>query len=411
MNTGRPTDPTALAFARGALTRRDLLRRAGVAGGVLAGSGLLAACGSGGSSSGSSAGGTAAAAPSVGTTPADMAPSWTFSNWPLYIDTEGKTKHPSLDQFDKAFTTTTKYLEDIEDNESFFGQVKAQLEAGQNIKRDIVVLTDWMAGKWVKLGYASKLDTTLLPTVQANLLDDWKGRPIDPDDTHLVPWQSGFTGLAYNPKLTGGDLTTLDDLWNPDFKGKVTLLTEMRDTLGLTMSSMGVNPEECTIDDAQAAVDKLRPYVENGQVRRFTGNDYAGDLAKGNVVACMGWSGDIVQLQFDNPDLKFIIPASGGQLWTDNMIIPKGASAPYNAHLWMDFAYRPEVAAMIEDWVNYICPVKGAKEALIANDPAVAKNPLIFPTAEMLSNTFGFKNLEPQEELEFNKLFQDLVGA
>ncbi|MFL6040123.1 MAG: PotD/PotF family extracellular solute-binding protein [Gaiellales bacterium] len=389
------------------LTRRDLLRRAGIAGGVAAGGSLLAACGSSSSSGDTSAPSSQAAA----TIDKTVAPSWTFSNWPLYIDTENKTKHPSLDKFDKEYSTKTTYIEDIEDNESFFGQVKAQLEAGQNIKRDIVVLTDWMAGKWVKLGYASKLDTTLLPTVQANLLDDWKGRPIDPDDTHLVPWQSGFTGLAYNPKLTGGDLTTLDDLWNPDFKGKVTLLTEMRDTLGLTMSSMGVNPEECTIDDAQAAVDKLRPYVENGQVRRFTGNDYAGDLAKGNVVACMGWSGDIVQLQFDNPDLKFIIPASGGQLWTDNMIIPKGASAPYNAHLWMDFAYRPEVAAMIEDWVNYICPVKGAKEALIANDPAVAKNPLIFPTAEMLSNTFGFKNLEPQEELEFNKLFQDLVGA
>jgi spermidine/putrescine transport system substrate-binding protein len=389
------------------LTRRDLLRRAGIAGGVAAGGSLLAACGSSSSSGDTSAPSSQAAA----TIDKTVAPSWTFSNWPLYIDTENKTKHPSLDKFDKEYSTKTTYIEDIEDNESFFGQVKAQLEAGQNIKRDIVVLTDWMAGKWVKLGYASKLDTTLLPTVQANLLDDWKGRPIDPDDTHLVPWQSGFTGLAYNPKLTGGDLTTLDDLWNPDFKGKVTLLTEMRDTLGLTMSSMGVNPEECTIDDAQAAVDKLRPYVENGQVRRFTGNDYAGDLAKGNVVACMGWSGDIVQLQFDNPDLKFIIPASGGQLWTDNMIIPKGASAPYNAHLWMDFAYRPEVAAMIEDWVNYICPVEGAKEALIANDPAVAKNPLIFPTAEMLSNTFGFKNLEPQEELEFNKLFQDLVGA
>jgi len=411
MNTGRPTDPTALAFARGALTRRDLLRRAGVAGGVLAGSGLLAACGSGGSSSGSSAGGTAAAAPSVGTTPADMAPSWTFSNWPLYIDTEGKTKHPSLDQFDKAFTTTTKYLEDIEDNESFFGQVKAQLEAGQDIKRDIVVLTDWMAGKWILLGYAEKLDKSALPNVTANQLPAWQGRPIDKGDEYLVPWQSGMTGIGYNPKLTGGKLTSVKDLWNPEFKGKVTLLTEMRDTLGLVMLSMGIDPANCTVDDAQAAVDEIRPQVESGQVRRFTGNDYAGDLAKGNVVACMAWSGDIVQLQFDNPDLEFLIPDDGAMLWTDNMLIPKNAANPQNAHAWMNFYYDPTIAAEVEAWVNYICPIKGAKEALIAKDPEIADNPLIFPSDADLANLHVFKLLTPQEDLEFNKLFQDLTGA
>jgi spermidine/putrescine transport system substrate-binding protein len=365
------------------------------------------ACGSSSSSGDTSAPSSQAAA----TIDKTVAPSWTFSNWPLYIDTENKTKHPSLDKFDKEYSTKTTYIEDIEDNESFFGQVKAQLEAGQDIKRDIVVLTDWMAGKWILLGYAEKLDKSALPNVTANQLPAWQGRPIDKGDEYLVPWQSGMTGIGYNPKLTGGKLTSVKDLWNPEFKGKVTLLTEMRDTLGLVMLSMGIDPANCTVDDAQAAVDEIRPQVESGQVRRFTGNDYAGDLAKGNVVACMAWSGDVVQLQFDNPNLKFIIPESGGSLWTDNMILPKGASAPYNAHLWMDFAYRPEIAAMIEDWVNYICPVKGAKEALIADDPSVAKNPLIFPTQDMLDNSYGFKSLSPQEELEFNKLFQELVGA
>jgi spermidine/putrescine transport system substrate-binding protein len=412
MTTGsnRP-DPSPIAFARGALTRRDLLRRAGLAGGgLVAGSSLLAACGSSGSS-GAGSSGSSAAGLSVGTTPADMAPNWTFSNWPLYIDTEGKTKHPSLDQFDKAFSTKTKYIEDIEDNESFFGQVKAQLEAGQDIQRDIVVLTDWMAGKWILLGYAEKLDKQALPNVTANQLTAWQGRPIDKGDEYLVPWQSGMTGIGYNPKLTGGKLTSVKDLWNPEFKGKVTLLTEMRDTLGLVMLSMGIDPANCTVDDAQAAVDEIKPHVQSGQVRRFTGNDYAGDLAKGNVVACMAWSGDIVQLQFDNPDLEFLIPDDGAMLWTDNMLIPKNAAHPQNAHAWMNFYYDPKIAAEVEAWVNYICPIKGAEEAMISSDPEIAKNPLIFPSDSDLAKLHVFKLLSPQEDLDFNKLFQDLTGA
>jgi spermidine/putrescine transport system substrate-binding protein len=400
-----------MAFARGALTRRDLLRRAGVAGGVLAGSSLLAACGGGSSNSSSSAASSSAPAAKISTDPADMAPSWTFSNWPLYIDTKGKTKHPSLDKFDQAFNTKTKYLEDIEDNDSFFGQVNAQLEAGQSIDRDIVVLTDWMAGKWILLGYAEKLDKSALPNVVKNQGTAWKGRPIDKNDEYLVPWQSGMTGIGYNPKLTGGKLTSVKDLWNPDFKGKVTLLTEMRDTLGLVMLSMGIDPANCTVDDAQAAVDEIKPYVDNGQVRRFTGNDYAGDLAKGNVVACMAWSGDIVQLQFDNPDLEFLVPDDGAMLWTDNMLIPKNAANPQNAHAWMNFYYQPDIAAMVEDWVNYICPINGAKDVLLKQDPGIANNPLIFPPADMQDKLHVFKLLSPQEDLEFNQLFQGLIGA
>ena len=194
-----------MAFARGALTRRDLLRRAGMAGGVLAGAGLLAACGSSSSAGAPAAPASSGGAPSSGKT---VASSWTFSNWPLYIDTEKKTHHPSLDQFDKKYNTTTKYLEDIEDNESFFGKVKAQLEAGQDIKRDIVTLTDWMAGKWVALGYAEKLDKS--PASQR------RGEPVvgaaraarsTPRTTTWCRGSPAMTGIAYNPKLTGGELT------------------------------------------------------------------------------------------------------------------------------------------------------------------------------------------------------------
>src|SRR5262249_47402389 len=192
--------------------------------------------------------GATGGAPSVGPVSIDktVAPSWTFSNWPLYIDTKNKTDHPSLDMFDKKYNTKTNYLEDIEDNESFFGKVKAQLEAGQNIQRDIVTLTDWMAAKWVALGYCEPLDRSLLPNVDANLSSALRGRSIDPKDQFLVPWQSGFTGIAYNPKLTDGDVTSVADLWNPAYKGKVTLLTEMRDTLGLVMLQLGIDPSTST---------------------------------------------------------------------------------------------------------------------------------------------------------------------
>ncbi|MDX6591435.1 MAG: spermidine/putrescine transport system substrate-binding protein [Gaiellales bacterium] len=406
MTANRPlSDLERMAFARGALTRRELLRRAGVAGGVVAGASLLAACGS----SGSSGDTTTPAASGPATIDKTVSPNWTFSNWPFYIDVKGKN-HPSLDLFDKEFSTKTKYLEDIDDNETFFGKVKAQLEAGQSIDRDIVVLTDWMAGKWVALGYAEKLDKSVLPNVVKSQTSALRGRSIDPNDEYLVPWQSGFTGIAYNPKLTGRELTAISDLWDPAFHGKVTLLTEMRDTLGLVMQDIGIDPSACTIDDAQAAVDAIQPHVDSQQVRRFTGNDYAQDLAKGNVVACMGWSGDVVQLQFDNPDLKFVIPDKGGIIWTDNLLIPKGSENAYNAHLWMDFCYRPEIAAMIEAYVNYICPVDGAKEALVANDPDTANNPLIFPPQETLDNVKTFKALTPEEEAGFNELFLGLTG-
>jgi spermidine/putrescine transport system substrate-binding protein len=409
MSDNRPTnDPASLAFLRGGLTRREVLRRAGIAGGTLAGAGLIAACGGGSASSGGGGGSSASGPVSISKT---VAPNWTFSNWPLYIDIKNKTDHPSLDLFDKKYKTKTTYQEDIEDNDSFFGKVQAQLKANQDIGRDIVTLTDWMAAKWVALGYCEQLDLSLLPNVEANLVDALKGRSIDPQNNHLVPWQSGFTGLAYNPELTGFEVKNVEDLWHPNLKGKVTLLTEMRDTLGLTMLQLGIDPTKCTVDDAQKACDYLQTYVNNGQVRRFTGNDYASDLAKGNVYACMAWSGDIVQLQLDNPKLKFVFPEKGSMLWTDNMMIPKNASHPYNAHLWMNFYYQPEIAAMVEDYVNYVCPVNGAKDVLLKQDPAVAKNPLIFPTQDVLDNSFVFKALTPEDELQFNQAFQALQGS
>ncbi|MGZ4481250.1 MAG: polyamine ABC transporter substrate-binding protein [Gaiellales bacterium] len=412
-----PSNPDyeALAFARGALTRRDLLRRAGAMGGMLAGANLLAACGG-------SVGGASTQSPGASTAatsyPHTVAPSWNWSNWTLYIDVKNH-RHPSIDLFDKQFHTHTNYIEDINDNEEFFGKFQATLQAGQDIGRDLVTLTDWMAGKWVQFGYVDPLEWDILPNVQKNLLPAYKGRSIDPNDQYLVPWQSGLTGIGYNEQLTGRPLTTVSDLWDPKFKGKVSLLTEMRDTFGLVMLNLGIDPAQATVADAQKAHDAIKPKVDNGQIRAFYGNDYSNHLANGDLAAAMVWSGDMVQLLPDNPHLKFVVPQEGCMLWTDNMMIPKHAKNPYNAHLWMNFYYQPSIAALVEDWVNYICPVNGAADALKTGDPAVglkgdpvvAKNPLIFPPKSTLDKAHVFKSLSPDEETKFNQLFADLTGT
>jgi spermidine/putrescine transport system substrate-binding protein len=409
-DTPRPDDhldPDALAFARGALTRRDLLRRAGLAGGMLAGGSLLAACG-GGSVGGA---GSASAPPSSGVKYArQVASTWTFSNWPLYIDVE-KGRHPSLDLFDKKYHTKTKYIEEINDNLEFFGKVQADLQADNSLDRDIVVLTDWMAAKWIRLGYAMPLEKDLLPNVEANQVPTLRHRSVDPTDSYLVPWQSGLTGLGYDPKLTGFALKSVFDIFDPRLKGKVALLTEMRDTFGLVMLGLGIDPVNATVADAQKAKDKIQPYVDNNQIRAFVGNNYQQGLATGDIAAAFAWSGDIVQLQADNPSLKFVVPKEGCMIWTDNMLIPQKAPHPYNAHLWMNFYYQPKIAAMVEDWVNYICPVKGAGDVLKAQDPSIAKNPLIFPPQSTLDQAHVFKALSPEDEQKMNTLFEQLQGA
>jgi spermidine/putrescine transport system substrate-binding protein len=400
------TNLESLAFARG-LTRRDLLRRAGMAGGTLMGANLLAACGGGGT-----VGGAQSTSQSTAALDKTVASNWVFSNWEDYIDVDKNGSYPTLKAFDKATGTHTKYLDaDIPDNEAFFGKVQGQLSAGQSIGRDIVVLTDWMAGKWIELGYAEKLDKSVIPNVEANQLKTLRGRPIDPKDEYLVPWQSGMTGIGYNIKKTGRELTSIKDLWDPKFKGKVTLLTESRDTVGLVMLNQGVDPAHATLDQMKAAIDEIQTYVDNDQVRGFTGNEYVKPLVAGDTWACMAWSGDVAQEVVSNKDLRWILPEDGGMIWTDNMLIPAHADAPYNAHLWMDYCYRPEVAATIEDYINYICPVDGAREVLLGSDPAIAENTLIFPTDEMLAKTHAFVSLSVDDDTTFSGMFQKLIGA
>jgi spermidine/putrescine transport system substrate-binding protein len=387
-------------------TRRQLLGRGAAGASVLTLPGLLAACGGG--SGIKSPAKTAASAP----VKRQLAKTLNFSNWPLYIDVNEKKKtHPTLQAFTKKYGVNVKYTEDINDNQSFFGKIQGPLSHGQGVGRDIIVMTDssGFPGRMIKLGWLEKLDKQSIPNMK-NLLPVQQHPGWDPGRDYSLPWQSGMTGIGYDPNKVGSELTSIDDLLtNPKLKGKVTLLSELADAVGLVMLSNGDDPSKVTKASFDKAIAKMQKAVNSGQVRQFTGNDYAPLLAKGDVWACMAWSGDMVQLQADHPDLKWNLPESGGMIWTDNMLIPHGGNV-YTASVYMNYYYQPAVAAAVEDYVNYICPVVGADKVLLKTNPKVAKNPLIFPTKEMLSNVHQFE-AAAANNTTYKEQFANLTGA
>jgi spermidine/putrescine transport system substrate-binding protein len=327
-----------------------------------------------------------------------------FSNWPLYIDKK------EISRFEKAHGgVELKYIEDINDNTEFFGKVRQPLERGDGIGRDLVALTDWMAGRWIRLDYVEPLDKKNIPNFK-NLRDDLLNVNFDKGRNFSLPWQSGMTAIGYNKKEVG-EVTSLKQLFDPKWKGKVSLFSDARDTTGLVMLMDGKKPSEATIDDIMAAVEKVDEQNRNGQIRRFTGNDYTTDLTKGNVVMCMAYSGDMIQLKADNPDLDFVIPEDGAILWSDNMMIPQKARTPFGAETFMNYVYDPEVAARIAAYVNYVPPVKGVREILVAKDPELGENPLIFPDEATLGRLSGYPNLSVEEEQAMNEAFQQVAGA
>jgi spermidine/putrescine transport system substrate-binding protein len=385
------------------ITRRLFLRRTAVGAGALSLPSLIAACGGGGGISGQSNAGGASTEVKQ-----QLADTLVFANWPLYIDSEKGNKRPSLDQFTAQTGVKVRYIEEVNDNEEWFGKYQAQLSQGQDIGRDLTVLTDWMAARMVRLGYVQKKDKSAIPN-ESKLVATLQHPTWDPNRDYSMPWQSGMTGIAYNKKETG-PVTSIEQLLTDSaLKGKVTCLTEMPDCMGLVMQSNGDDPTKVDPAAFDKAIGMLQDAVDSGQIRRFTGNDYGDDLSSGNVAAAMAWSGDVVQLQLDNPDLEFVLPDAGGMIWTDNMLIPTGGDV-FTASTYMNFVYDPKVAAEIEDWVNYICPVEGAKDELLKIDPDVAKNPLIFPTEDMLANVKSF-DPEAADNPDFKEKFQTVTGA
>ena len=383
------------------LTRAELLRRAALGGVAVSLPGLLAACGGD-----EEAGGTTTSGPK------ELADVLRFSNWPYYIDVDEKTKRrPTLDQFKQKTGTTVRYFEDINDNATYFGKIQRPLSQGQSIDRDIIVLTDnsRFPGLLIQKEWAEPLDKSAIPNFK-NLQDSLKSPGFDPDRTYSLPWQSGMTGIATNLKVMNKPVTSVDELLeSPKLKGKITLLTEMADTMSLVMLVNGDDPAK--VDDASfdRALKKIRRAVQNGQVRQFTGNEYTGPLSRGDLLACAAWSGDVVQLQPDNPKLVWNIPDSGGDIWTDNMLIPKGGDV-FTASTFMNFVYDPKIAAQLAAAIAYVTPVKGTKEEARKLDPKLADNPLIFPDEETLSKTVIFDS-EALNNQDYNEQWQRLIGA
>jgi spermidine/putrescine transport system substrate-binding protein len=390
---------------RDEISRRRLLRRG--AAGALGVSALsfLAACGSetGGSGDDGGDGDTEAKPIAKG----EISDALYFANWPLYIEEDRGT----LKEFEQEYGTKVRYVEEINDNTEFFGKVRQQYDRGDSGGRDIHVVTDWMAARMIRLGYVQKFDKAELPNASKNLIARLQSPPFDPQRDFSMPWQSGIGGIIYRKDQVKREPKSVDDLFDPDYKGKVTMLTEMRDTVGVVAASLGHDPEKASVDEFMEAIDKIGEAAESGQIRGFTGNEYTKDITKGDSWLLIGWSGDAVQLKADNPNIEFVVPETGGHLWTDNMQVPVGAPAAFTAQKMIDFVYQPEVQADIAEYVNYICPVEGVKEILAERDPALAENQLIFPDEQFLADTFIFRGLEPEEEQELDEAFQQVIGA
>jgi spermidine/putrescine transport system substrate-binding protein len=391
---------------RAAPTRRTLLRAS--ASGVLAagGMGALGACG----------------IPPAGKTQGEAAAddhsaeekTVSFSNWTEYMDVdESETRHPTLEAFTRRTGVKVKYSEDINDNNEFFAKIKPQLAAGQDTGRDLVCVTDWLAARMIRLGWAQKLDPSNMPTAYANLSAQFRSPDWDPGRAYSYPWTGISTVIAYNKKaLDGVEVRSVSDLLdNPKLKGRVGLLTEMRDTVGMTLLDMDKNPGDFSDDDYDAAVARLQKAVDKGQIRRFTGNDYTADLSSGDFAACLAWAGDVVQLKADSPEIDFVVPDSGYMTSTDNLLVPAKARHKTNAERLIDHYYQPAMAAQLAAYINYVCPVDGVKEELAEIDRDAAENPLILPDRAMAERSRAFRSLSDKEETAYEAKFAKLTGA
>ncbi|MBO3084423.1 ABC transporter substrate-binding protein [Cellulomonas fengjieae] len=400
-----PADPrvralVAQAANRGAMSRRSFLVGALGTAGVGA---VLAACGTGSPSTGASSAQDLSGREKV----------VRWANWTQYLDQdEDGTTYPSLQAFEEQSGIAVTYAEDVDDNDAFYGKVSGQLKNGQDIGYDIVTLTDWMAARMIRQGYTQQLDRSRMPHAD-NILPNLADVDFDEGRLHSLTWQSGFAGLAWDKEKVPGGLHTLSDLWAPELAGRVEVLSEMRDTIGLIMLDQGVDPSGAwTDDDFHAALEVLREKIDSGHIRQVRGNAYTQDLASGDAIAVIGWSGDITSLNYEaDGRFEFALPEAGGTLWSDNLLVPVGSPHRRNAEDLMNYYYDPEVAAQVAAWVNYITPVQGAQEAMLAIDPELAEDPMIFPTEEILAGVRVFRTLTPDEEERYNGEFLTVIGA
>ncbi|UOE25900.1 ABC transporter substrate-binding protein [Agromyces soli] len=377
------------------MSRRTLLAGAGAGATALA----LAACQSG---------------PRPKPTPAadrsDGDPTVRWANWAAYIDEDDDGNYPTLQAFTEATGISVDYQVAVDDNNTYYGKVKDQLALGQDIGSDTVCLTDWMVARWIRFGYTQELDHANMPNL-ANLNPALRDPDFDPGRTYSVPWQGGFGGICWNKEAIPGGITRVSDLWDPSLKGRVGVLSEMRDTMGCIMQDLGTDiAGDWGDDEFTAAIDVFREQVDRGQVRNIKGNAYLEDLKSGDTLAAICWSGDITVINAEAGDKwEFALPVGGGTLWNDNFLVPVGSPRKSNAERLIDFYYQPEIAAEVAAWVNYITPVEGAKEAAMAIDPELAENQLIFPNADTLEQAHVFRGLTAREEQKYQTQFQSIL--
>lgn len=410
MKQGLPQDPMMRQLVQ--MARHNMTRRAALAGiGGTAAALSLASCSS---------------ATGESLTPAkDLSDSekvLTWHNWPLYMDEDDNGNYPTLDRFQEQTGIAVDYLLEIDDNDTWYAKVKDQLALGQDIGADVACPTSWLTDRMIGLGYLQTMDDANMPNKVANLAPAYLGNANDPNRVLSVPYQGIIGGVAYNKakfkEATGKDApTSVNDLWLPELKGRVGLLSEMRDTVGLVLLAQGIDitsADSLTEDAFNAAVEFVAAQVSSGQVFNIKGNSYAEDLKNGNIIAATAWSGDITIINFEteSEDFGFVVPDEGGTISADTFVIPMGAQHKKNAEALINYYYDPVNAAELAAWVNYVTPVVGAKEVLMQTDPELANNPLIFPDAELLSKTHGFRALTGQEEQRFATAWQNvLLGA
>ena len=412
MRSRPPLDPATAALIRAARApqRGSFSRRSHLAGGGLGAFAALAGC----APPEPPAGGVAQLDLPEDVSEQEKIVRW--ANWTAYLDYDEDSKsYPTLDAFEEKTGIKATYSEDVDDNDSYFNKIAPQLRAGQDIGRDIFTFTDWMANRIIQQQLAQPLDMVQMGNVAQNMLPSLKTVPFDPGRQFSVTWQSGFAGIGYNKKKVGRELKTLEDLWAEDLKGRITVLSEFRDTLGVIMLEQGVDINgDITTEQFQAAVDEVDRRISDGYIRRVKGNSYLEDLKSGNAIAGIVWSGDLFVLRAETEDdsWEFVIPESGGTMWSDNLMVPMTSTHKDNAETLIDYYYDPKVAAEVAAWVNYICPVEGAQKAMEKIDPDLAESPFIFPTEDYLSdnNIQFFAALEPEQDAEFSETWQRVVG-
>ncbi|MEU8754269.1 spermidine/putrescine ABC transporter substrate-binding protein [Streptomyces chartreusis] len=339
-----------------------------------------------------------------------------WANWPLYIDTddEDTTRRPTLEAFEKRTGISVDYVEEINDNDEFFGKISPALMNHQRTGRDLIVISDWMCARFVRLGWVQELDRARQPNVTKYLDPLLRSPAFDHGRKFTVPWQSGITGIAYNRRRLGREIRQVSDLWASDLKGRVTLLSGLDEAFALLMQGNGVDITRWTADDFHKVCDQVEKQIGRGQIRRFTGNDYIKDLSSGDVLACQAYSGDVIQLQADDPDIRFVVPEEGAELWSESLMVPNLAGHKANAERLIDYYYEPEVAAELATWVNYVCPVPAARDVLASakdeETAALAEDPLIFPDEAMRERLAIARDITSEERVDFAKRWNAIAG-